>query len=188
MMVIHMSKLVLEVGMELNNNLDYYHEMLTERGLEVLFSCVTHDVYYAKESDFDGLSENNIKKSCERIRYVRQLNSKEKKNKEYKENKNKEKALIKKGYIKVFDTTKIDFQYGNATMKSRIQLQAIKGIGLLVYYDNPDYYEYDEDTQRRMLLKDLNSYGFDFKESDLGLDKLRTLYYGKKMYSRNQNG
>ena len=183
-----MSKLVLEVGMELNNNLDYYHEMLTDNGLQLLFSCITHDVYYAKESDFEGLSENNIKKSCERIRYVRELNAKEKKNKEYVENKKKEKLLIKNGYIKVFDTTKVDFQYGNETMKSRIQLQAIKGIGLLVYYDNPDYYEYEEDEQRKMLLDELNSYGFDFKESDLGLDKLRTLYYGKKMYSRNQNG
>ena len=28
--------------------------------------------------------------------------------------------LIKKGYIKVFDTTKVDFQYRNETMKSRI--------------------------------------------------------------------
>ena len=183
-----MSKLVLEVGMELNNNLDYYHEMLTDNGLKLLFSCITHDVYYAKESDFEGLSENRIKNSCERIRYVRKLNSKEQKTKEYTENKKKEKELVKKGYIKVFDTTKLDFQYGNETMKSRIQLQAIKGIGLLVYYDNPDYYEYEEDEQRRMLLKDLNKYGFNFKESDLGLDKLRTLYYGKKMYSRNQNG
>lgn len=183
-----MSKLVLEVGMELNNNIDYYHEMLTNNGLQLLFSCVTHDVYYAKESDFEGLSENNIKKSCERIRYVRKINAKEKKNKEYMENKKKEKTLIKNGYIKVFDTTKIDFQYGNETMKSRIQLQAIKGIGLLVYYDNPDYYDYDECDQRKMLLDELNSYGFNFKESDLGLDKLRTLYYGKKMYSRNQNG
>ena len=183
-----MAKLVLEVGMELDNNLDYYHEMLTDKGLQLLFSCITHDVYYARESDFDGLSENNIKSSCERIRYVRQLDSKEKKTNQYKENKKKEKELVKQGYIKVFDTTKIDFQYGNETMKSRIQLQAIKDIGLLVYYDNPEYYEYEEDEQRRMLLEDLNSYGFDFKESDLGLDKLRTLYYGEKKYSRNQNG
>ena len=73
-------------------------------------------------------------------------------------------------------------------MKSRIQLQDIKNIGLLVYYDNPDYYEYEEEEQRNLLLKELNSYGFDFKESDLGLDKLRTLYYGKKKYSKNQNG
>ena len=49
------------------------------------------------------------------------------------------------------------------------------------------YYKYDEDKQRKLLLEELNSYGFDFKETDLGLDKLRTLYYKKKMFSENQN-
>ena len=34
----------------------------------------------------------------------------------------------------------------------------------------------------------LNSYGFNFKCDDLGIDKLRTLYYGKEMFSENQNG
>ena len=73
-------------------------------------------------------------------------------------------------------------------MKSRVQIQDIKDIGLLVYYDNPKYYKYDENKQRKLLLEELNSYGFNFKENDLGLDKLRTLYYGKEMYSKNQNG
>ena len=73
-------------------------------------------------------------------------------------------------------------------MKSKIQLQDIKDIGVLVYYDNPNYYEYSLDEQRKMLFKELNSYGFSFKETDLGLDKLRTLYYRKEMYSKNQNG
>ena len=41
---------------------------------------------------------------------------------------------------------------------------------------------------RKKLIDELNSYGFDFNYSDLGLDKLRTLYYGKEMYSENQNG
>ena len=40
--------------------------------------------------------------------------------------------------------------------------------------------------KHKKLLEELNSYGFEFKETDLGLDKLRTLYYGKKMYSLNQ--
>ena len=183
-----MPKLVLEVGMELKNNLEYYHQMLINNGLELLFSCITHDVYYAVKKDFDGLSENQIKNSCERIRYVRKIGEKEKKAKQYKENRKKEKQLIKNGYIKVFDTIKTDFQYGNEKMKSRIQLQDIKDIGLLVYYDNPDYYDYDEEKQKVLLLEELNGYGFEFKKSDLGLDKLRTLYYGEKKYSSNQNG
>lgn len=73
-------------------------------------------------------------------------------------------------------------------MKSRIQLQKIKKIGLVVYYDNPDYYHLSLDEQRLSLLKELNSYGFNFQDEDLGIDKLRTLYYGKEMFSKNQNG
>ena len=38
------------------------------------------------------------------------------------------------------------------------------------------------------LIDELNSYGFDFKYTDLGLDKLRTLYYKEEKYSKNQNG
>ena len=72
-------------------------------------------------------------------------------------------------------------------MKGRVQIQDIKDIGLLVYYDNEKYYKYDENKQRKLLLEELNSYGFKFNENDLGIDKLRTLYYGREMYSKNQN-
>ena len=42
--------------------------------------------------------------------------------------------------------------------------------------------------QRKKLLDDLNLYGFNIKYDELGLDKLRTLYYKKEMFSKNQNG
>ena len=100
----------------------------------------------------------------------------------------RERELIDDGYVKVFDTIKFDFQYCHSSMKSRVQLQNIKDVGLLVYYDNPDYYNEPLDEQRKLLFNELNSYGFDFKETDLGLDKLRTLYYKKEMFSKNQNG
>ena len=73
-------------------------------------------------------------------------------------------------------------------MKSKVQLQDIKNIGLLVYYDNPNYYKCPLDIQRKLLLEELNSYSFSFNENDLDLDKLRTLYYPKEMFSFNQNG
>lgn len=59
---------------------------------------------------------------------------------------------------------------------------------LVLEYDNPDYYHYPLEEQRKMLIDELNSYGFNFKYDDLGLDKLRTLYYKKEMFSKNQNG
>lgn len=42
--------------------------------------------------------------------------------------------------------------------------------------------------QRNKLIDELNNYGFDFTYDILGIDKLRTLYYKKEMYSNNQNG
>ena len=179
-----MEELVLEVGMKLDNSVIYYHDLLVKNGLRLEFSCITHDIYYTKEN-LDGLSENEMKKSCIRLRHCDGIN---KAAKDKKELFNKEKDLIYEGYKKVFDTIKMDFQYCNDTMKSRVQLQDIKDIGLLVYYDNPDYYSKPLKEQRKLLLDELNSYGFNFKESDLGLDKLRTLYYKKEMFSENQNG
>lgn len=37
------------------------------------------------------------------------------------------------------------------------------------------------------LISELNTYGFNFDKSIKGIDKLRTLYYGKEMFSKNQN-
>ena len=64
----------------------------------------------------------------------------------------------------------------------------IEDIGLVVYYDNSNYYDLPFDEQRNKLIDDLNSFGFEFNYDTLGLDKLRTLYYKKEMFSKNQNG
>ena len=74
-------------------------------------------------------------------------------------------------------------------MNSKIQLQEIKNIGLLVYYDNSIYHELPLEEQRKKLIDELISYGFDeINYNTLGLEKLRTLYYKKESYSKNQNG
>ena len=171
-----MSKLIVEVGMKLNKSLRCYKKLLKRNGLKQVFKCTTHDVYFTKEKSFNGLSENQIKNCCVRIRNPK------------KEDKLKEQNLVVDGYYKVFDTIKKDYHFQNENMKSRIQLQKIKDVGLVVYYDNPDYYYLSLDEQRKSLLEELNSYGFNFKYDDLGIDKLRTLYYKKEMFSKNQNG
>ena len=171
-----MSKMVLEVGIKLNKGLNYYNKILKQNGLKQVFKCNIHDIYFTKLKSFDGLTENQIKNACIRIRNPK------------KQDKEKIDQLIADGYHKVFDTIKKDYHYQNENMKSRIQLQIIKNIGLVVYYDNPDYYDMPQENQRIALLKELNSYGFSFNENDLGIDKLRTLYYGKDLFSKNQNG
>ena len=179
-----MEQLVVEVGMKLEKDLIYYHDILIKNGLRLDFCCITHDIYYSK-NNLDGLTENQMKKSCIRLRFGDGINQEERSKSELLK---RERELIDDGYVKVFDTIKFDFQYCHSSMKSRVQLQNIKDVGLLVYYDNPDYYNEPLDEQRKLLFNELNSYGFDFKETDLGLDKLRTLYYKKEMFSKNQNG
>ncbi len=171
-----MQNMVVEVGMKLDKSFKFYDKMLRQHGLKHVFSCTTHDVYYTKQKAFDGMTENQIKNACVRIRNPKSIDIE------------RERQFVRDGFHKVFDTSKKDFHYRHDEMKSIVQLQDIDGIGLVVYYDNPNYYHLPEEEQRILLLNELNSYGFSFKEDELGIDKLRTLYYGKELFSKNQNG
>ena len=188
--------LIVEVGLKLNNSFDYYDNILNNNGLINDYNVTTHDIYYTNK-DLNGMSENEMKNACIRLRSCNNEDFKLQNNllpeidikivKQKSLNEFEEK-LHKFGYNKVFDTIKKDHHYFKEGMNSKIQLQEIDSIGLIVYFDNSNYYDLDLDTQRNKLIDELNLYGFDFKYDDLGLDKLRTLYYGKEMYSKNQNG
>ncbi len=187
--------LIVEVGFKLNDDIKYYDKMLKFKGLINDFNVVTHDIYYSNKN-LDGMSENEMKNACIRLRscnnkdfslqnnLISELDVNTIKIDPLKEFEDK---LYKLGYKKVFDTIKSDHHYFKEGMNSKIQLQEIEGIGLLVYFDNSNYYEFDLDTQRNKLIDELNSYGFNFTYDTLGLDKLRTLYYKKPMFSKNQN-
>ena len=188
--------LIVEVGFKLNKPLDYYDKLLKEHDLINDRNIITHDIYYSNKN-LDNLTENEMKNACIRLRSVNNSPYKIQNNliKDIKEDKvdinsleEYETKLLSLGYKKVFDTIKKDHHYFKEGMNSKIQLQEIDNIGLLVYFDNSNYYKYDLDTQRNKLIDELNSYGFNFNYDDLGLDKLRTLYYKKEMFSKNQNG
>ena len=188
--------LVVEVGFKLKEKLEYYDEILKDHGLINDYNVITHDVYYTNK-DLNGMSESEMKNACIRLRSCNNEDFKIQNNllpeidlKIVKqESLNEfEKRLHEFGYRKVFDTIKKDHHYYKDGMNSKIQLQEIKNIGLLLYFDNSNYYGLDLDIQRNKLIDEINSYGFNFKYDDLGLDKLRTLYYKKEMYSKNQSG
>lgn len=187
---------IVEIGIKLNKNFDYYDKMLKNEGFVNDFKVITHDIYYANQ-DLTDLSEGQMKNACIRLRccndgnYIMQNNSGNKfEEKEIMVTKlnDFEKRLFDLGYKKVIDTSKKDFHYYKNGMSSKIQLQQIDNIGLLVYYDNKNYYQYELEIQRKKLIDELNLYGFNLSYNILGLDKLRTLYYGKEIYSKNQNG
>ena len=202
--------LVVEVGFKLDKDIKYYETILYKSGAVNRFNCKTHDIYWTNK-DLDGMSENEMKNSCIRLRItegfggidfsgISRTSYRFQNADNFVVTKNNQKELTldevneyissieSKSYKKVFDTEKIDYQYSIGNMKSRIQLQDISSVGLLLYYDNPDYYELPLDEQRKKLIDELNSYGFNFSYDTLGLDKLRTLYYKKEMFSKNQNG
>ena len=53
--------LVVELGIKLNNDFEYYDSMLKSNGLKNDFKVLTHDIYYTNQS-LEGLSESEIKK------------------------------------------------------------------------------------------------------------------------------
>ena len=189
--------LIVEVGFKLDKNLEYYDSILKQNGLENDFNCTTHDIYYTNKN-LSNLSENQIKQNCIRLRNVNFKDGYKIQNNRYFElaadvvSENElskfESKLFKNGYRKVFDTIKKDHHYFKRGMNSKVQLQEIDDIGLLVYYDNSIYYDLPLDEQRNKLIDELNSYGFNFSYDTLGLDKLKTLYYKREMFSKNQNG
>ena len=191
--------MLVEVGFKLNNPLDYYEQLLKRSGCTNFFNGECHDTYYTNEN-LDGMTENEMKNACIRLRRYKQMNS----NKEEKisfqnliiYDKNNFSSpysdellgeIKKAGYKQIFDTKKLDIHYRKDGCNGDIQLQPTENIGLLVYYYNDDYNDMPFEKQRHKLIDELNSVGFNFSYDELGLDKLRTLYYKKEMYSDNQN-
>lgn len=203
-------KTVVEVGFLLTESLSYYHDLIIKAGGINTYNCETHDIYWTNKN-LDELSENQMKNSCIRFRMSRGLsgshydgndnwksgfqnyhvyntNHEDKFPCDYEEIEKYEAEFNQNNFIRIFDTHKFDYQYLISNMKSRIQIQQINGIGLVLYYDNPDYYNLPLEEQREAIINELNSYGFKFKFDQLGIDKLRSLYYKENKYSNNQNG
>lgn len=195
--------MVVEVGLLLNKPQEYYKAILQQHGARLMFACKTHDVYWSKQQ-FINMTEAQIKSACVRYRSVtRQGDTKEHTSLQNDKIVNAasavelpsiknytlselEKFFHKIGWRKVFDTTKTDCQFKIGSIKSCIQLQNIEGIGLLLYYDNPDLYHLPEDEQRKALIDELNTYGFNFTYDTPGVDKLRSLHTGQLCFSMNQ--
>lgn len=188
--------MIVEVGLLLLKPYSFYKELLKQNGLDCVFECIIHDIYFTTLdiSILKTMSEKAIKDACVRIRQDNKGNCEIQNfpDDNYKKLKLSKlpkfiNKLEKQGYKKVFDTVKIDHHWFKCGMTSRIQLQEIQNVGLMVYFDNEQYYHFSLDEQREKLIDELNSYGFNIKYDTLGLDKLRTFLFDKPMYSKNQN-
>lgn len=85
-----------------------------------------------------------------------------------------EKCLLELGYEKKIVCKEQHYYYQNKEDNVIIELQKVEGIGLLLYYDNPQYFNMSIDEQKKQLISDLSyNYGFDIPEDCINFDKLR---------------
>lgn len=207
-----MEKTIIEIGLLLDGDIDFYIEMLESAGAKNVFSCETLDKYWTREKydDLLKMTENQIKNSCVRIRNVNVFsessfykNNDKYSIQNYKIFKNQTcndlnnldigsvksftQELEENGWYLILETFKRDYHFKFSGMKSCLQLQEIDGIGLVLYYDNPDFIDMPLELQRKSLIDELNSYGFNFSYDELGIDKLKTLLTGSTSVSKYQN-
>ena len=196
-----MKSIPVEVAFMLNENLEFYNNLLNQNGLQNVFKITTHDIYLANQS-IDGLTENEIKNACIRLRSCTKNGEEDKIFKVQNnlcENLSLEQVnaenfpeflrfMEQNGFKMVIDTIKQDYHYAKPQMESRVQLQQIKDIGLVLYYDNSEYYHLPYSEQRISLINELNSYGFNFDLNTPDLNKLESLRDGKLSLHENKNG
>ena len=61
--------MMLELAFILDKNINYYVDLLKKVNAVNVFCCETHDIYYTAKV-LDGMSEEEMKKSCVRFRVV----------------------------------------------------------------------------------------------------------------------
>lgn len=196
-----------EIGYLLDKEYGYYYNLLKKKYNLSVFCIESWDEFYAKD-ELSELSENEIKNSCLRIRKCRNVyledNTFGNVRIEFQNmkiiselNKKVEVELLDEEIEKIkvlgykhiieLDTHKMDYQISLLDYSTTLYFQLIDNIGLVLYYYNERYFGLELLEQRKKLIDELNSFGFNFKYEDLGIDKLRTLYYKKEMFSLNQN-
>ena len=186
-----------EAGFKVKESKEESEKILLDNGFVNTFKTAhTRDVYFGKNLEFDGKSEEEIKRSMVRLRGFETFENLQLFGDEYPEGKYKAdfktaldicNKLLANGFEVIIDTEKTDWVY----KKGRCwhQLQEIKNIGLVDYVYNEEIFDkgYSEHQQFDLLHHQMTDLGFHL-EYDLGIDKLRTLLTGQIQFSTNQIG
>ena len=186
-----------EAGFKVKESKEEAEKILLDNGFVNTFKTAhTRDVYFGKDIEIEGKSEEEIKRSMVRLRGFETFENLELLGEEYPEGKYKTDfkttldiciLLLKNGFDVIIDTEKTDWVY----KKGRCwhQLQEIKNIGLVDYVYNEEIFDkgYSEKEQFDLLHKQMTDLGFHL-EYDLGIDKLRILLSGQIQFSTNQIG
>ena len=186
-----------EAGFKVKESKEEAEKILLDNGFVNTFKTAhTRDVYFGKDIEIEGKSEEEIKRSMVRLRGFETFENLQLRGDEYPEGKYKAdfktaldicNKLLANGFEVIIDTEKTDWVY----KKSRCwhQLQEIKNIGLVDYVYNEEIFDkgYSEEEQFDLLHTQVTDLGFHL-EYDLGIDKLRTLLSGQIQFSTNQIG
>ena len=186
-----------EAGFKVKESKEEAEKILLDNGFVNTFKTAhTRDVYFGKDIEIEGKSEEEIKRSMVRLRGFETFENLELLGEEYPEGKYNAdfkttldicNLLLKNGFDVIIDTEKTDWVY----KKGRCwhQLQEIKNIGLVDYVYNEEIFDkgYSEKEQFDLLHQQMTDLGFHL-EYDLGIDKLRTLLSGQIQFSTNQIG
>lgn len=186
-----------EAGFKVKESKEEAEKVLLDNGFVNTFKTAhTRDVYFGKDIEIEGKSEEEIKRSMVRLRGFETFENLQLLGDEYPEGKYKAdfktaldicNKLLANGFEVIIDTEKTDWVY----KKGRCwhQLQEIKNIGLVDYVYNEEIFDkgYSEEEQFDLLHHQMTDLGFHL-EYDLGIDKLRTLLSGQIQFSTNQIG
>ncbi len=186
-----------EAGFKVKESKEEAEKILLDNGFVNTFKTAhTRDVYFGKDIEIEGKSEEEIKRSMVRLRGFETFENLQLLGDEYPEGKYKAdfktaldicNKLLANGFEVIIDTEKTDWVY----KKGRCwhQLQEIKNIGLVDYVYNEEIFDkgYSEEEQFTLLHTQMTDLGFHL-EYDLGIDKLRSLLSGKIQFSTNQIG
>ncbi|MBQ7308454.1 MAG: hypothetical protein IJW82_08035 [Clostridia bacterium] len=183
----------IEVGFKIIQTQKEAEKILLDNGFINVFKTNTRDLYFGKNINFKNKNENEIKNSLIRCRNFSSFENLNLLNEDLPSKVDVDfetllsyfNKLKSNGYELIFDTQKSDWIYKKGECWH--QLQDIKYIGLLDYVYNTEIFDkgYTEEEQFEILKNQMKEYGFKL-EYDLGVDKLRSLYNKKLMFSKNQ--
>lgn len=184
-----------EAGFKIIESKEEGEQILLKNGFVNTYKTHTRDIYFGKDVDLSSKSEEEIKNSLIRLRNFERFenmklfdkNLPDILNVDFKTMLDYVNELLAKGYNVIFDTKKSDWIYKRGECYH--QLQEIEEIGLLDYVYNREIFGkgLNADEQFQELTRQMKILGFHL-EYDQGVDKLRSLYNKKLMFSNNQIG
>lgn len=184
-----------EAGFKIKESKEEAEQILLKNGFINTYKTHTRDIYFGKDVDFRDMDEEGIKNSLIRLRNFERFENMKLFDSEmpdiitldFKTMLEYLQKLFSQGYDVVFDTRKSDWIYKKGECYH--QLQDINDIGLLDYVYNREIFDkgLDADEQFEELKRQMLALGFHL-EYEQGVDKLRSLYNQKLMFSTNQIG